>query len=121
MNDLGKRGENLAAAYLEGKGYRVLARNYRFQRAEVDLVCFDAADQYENGGELVFVEVKTRTSDAYGTPEASIDEAKRKNLTKAARFYLYEHKMEGARCRFDVVAISVETDQAEYYHIENAF
>ena len=118
---IGKEGETLAGEYLEQKGYRILERNYRFQRAEIDLVCFQPATNGQEGGELVFVEVKTRSSHAFGTPEAAVDQSKQKNLKRAARSYLYEHRMEGALCRFDVVAISLMESQVYFHHIEGAF
>ncbi|GMQ80681.1 MAG: YraN family protein [Rhodothermia bacterium] len=122
---VGQEGEALAAAYLEQKGYRILERNYRFQRAEVDLICFQPASKYEDGGELVFVEVKTRTSHAYGVPETAVDTSKQKNLKRAARSYLHEHRMEGALCRFDVLAITriggKVGGQVDIHHIEGAF
>lgn len=118
---VGQGGEDLAARYLQDKGYRILERNYRFQRAEVDLVCFQPAKNYTDGGELVFVEVKTRSSHTYGVPETAVDISKQKNLRKAALAYLYEHRMEGAYCRFDVLAISRTSSQVDIHHIENAF
>lgn len=118
---VGQGGEDLAARYLQDKGYRILERNYRFQRAEVDLVCFQPAKNYEDGGELVFVEVKTRSSHTYGVPETAVDISKQKNLRRAALAYLYEHRMEGAYCRFDVLAITRTSSQVDIHHIENAF
>ncbi|MFB3131038.1 MAG: YraN family protein, partial [Rhodothermales bacterium] len=85
--EIGDRGEAIAAAYLERKGYTILDRNYRFERAEVDLICFLPARQYEAGGELVFAEVKTRTGLGYGRPEEAVTEAKKRNLIRAAEAY----------------------------------
>jgi putative endonuclease len=118
---LGKNGEDLAAAYLESKGYRILARNYRFMRAEVDLVCHEPADPASGGGQIVFVEVKTRSSDRFGTPESAVDGNKQKNLLRAARSYLYEHRLEGAICRFDVVAVDWSGQEPGIEHVEGAF
>ena len=61
-NDIGDRGEAVAASFLEEAGYRVLERNYRFKHKEVDLVCYDP----RKGGEIVFVEVKTRSGTGFG-------------------------------------------------------
>ena len=101
----GLAGEHEAAEYLERKGYVILDRRYRFERAEVDLVCLEPAGDGSPGGELVFVEVKTRTTDAYGSPDEVILPPQRKRIVRAARAYMYERKMEGALARFDVVAI----------------
>ena len=119
--DLGDRGEAIAARYLEQKGYRILDRNYRYQRAEVDLVCFEPHEHYELGGELVFVEVKARQGLAHGRPEEAVTWKKRRQIVKAARAYLYERKMEGAACRFDVVAIHIGSGEPQVRHFERAF
>ena len=119
---IGDRGEALAAAYLERKGYIILDRNYRFERAEVDLICFLPARQYEAGGELIFVEVKTRTGLGYGRPEEAVTKAKQRNLICAAEAYLYERNLDGAPCRFDVISVLLQRgNQAAIEHFENAF
>jgi putative endonuclease len=104
----GLAGEQEAAEYLERKGYVVLDRRYRFERSEVDLVCFEPALGAHPGGEFVFVEVKTRTSDAYGSPDEVILPRQRKRIAHAARAYMYERNLEGAPARFDVVAIRLD-------------
>lgn len=116
-NDIGDRGEELAAGYLEEAGYRVLERNYHFQRNEVDLVCLDP----KQGGEIVFVEVKTRTGTGFGVPEASVTEDKKKALIEVAQAYLHERKLDGVPARFDVVAVMLTEGDATIDHYENAF
>lgn len=116
-NDIGDRGENVAASFLEENGYRVLERNYRFERNEVDLVCLDP----DQGGEIVFVEVKTRTGRGYGPPEASVTEEKKAALVEVSRAYLHERQLEGAPARFDVIGILVDDGEPEIKHYENAF
>jgi len=116
-NDVGNRGEALAASFLESKGYRILARNYRFQRNEVDLVCRTPGTD----AEVVFVEVKTRSGEAFGPPEASVTPAKQEALVSAARGYLHEHELEGTPARFDVVAVRLRADDRQIDHYENAF
>ncbi|SHK49652.1 putative endonuclease [Rhodothermus profundi] len=119
---IGQQGEELAAAYLEQQGYRILARQYRFERAEIDLVCFEPAPRPEDGGEIVFVEVKTRRSLDFGRPEEAVTPEKRRHLIRAARAYLYEHHLQRARCRFDVVAIVLRNGQPpEITHFKDAF
>ena len=117
----GRRGEEIAAAFLERQGLIVMERNYRFERAELDLVCFEPATQYEAGGTIVFVEVKARSGVGFGMPEESISPAKRKTLTHAAQAFLYEHHLEGSPCRFDVVSVLFGPDEPEIRHIRNAF
>lgn len=117
--DIGDRGEEIAADYLEGQGYRVLERNYRFERAEVDLICL-APDV--SGGELVFVEVKARSGLGFGRPEEAVTEEKQHHITHAARAYLHERRLERARMRFDVVSVLFRRDRApEIEHFEDAF
>lgn len=113
--DIGNEGEELATAYLESKGYTILERNYFFRRAEVDIVAFEESC-------IVFVEVKTRSSNRYGEPEEHIDEQKIRNIYRAAEAWLYEHKMDGSPVRFDVIAILQSGSKApDIKHFENAF
>lgn len=118
---VGDKGEALAAAFLEEKGYIVLERNYRFERNEVDLVCFQPAARYEDGGELVFVEVKTRTGLGFGRPEEAVTEAKKVSLIKVAKAYLYERRLDGSPCRFDVISVLLNRGDPTIEHFENAF
>jgi len=117
----GAAGENLAAAMLEKKGYVIMERNYRFLKAEVDLIAFLPAKDYTRGGDLVFVEVKWRRNADFATPEAAVSEAKKRNLLNAAEAFLHERKLEGTPCRFDVVAITGEGSSLDILHIESAF
>jgi putative endonuclease len=96
---LGRSGEDRAAKHLAKLGYRVLERNYRTRQGEIDLIALDRDT-------VVFVEVKTRTSDAYGAPELAVDSRKQGRMVKAALGYLKQKKLHQMACRFDVVAIS---------------
>ena len=116
-NDIGDRGEELAAAYLVEAGYSVLDRNYRANRHEVDLVCRDPGDEKE----LVFVEVKTRTGTGFGPPEASVTPDKQAALREVARAYLHAHDLEGAPARFDVIGILLSGEEPRIDHHRNAF
>lgn len=119
---LGDRGEQLAAEYLESKGYVILDRNYRFQRAEVDLVCFEPAEDPSHGGEIVFAEVKTRSGLGFGRPEEAVSEQKRRHLVRAAQAYVHERRLERSPCRFDVVSILLrDKDEPEIEHFKRAF
>jgi putative endonuclease len=106
---LGRQGEDRAAAYLAGKGYRILERNYSTRSGEIDLIAL-------HEGEVVFVEVKTRTSDAYGAPELAVHARKRTRMVKAALAYIRYKNLHQMPCRFDVVAISGQ----EVHLIRNA-
>lgn len=114
--EIGDEGEELAAAYLESKGYIILERNYHFERAEVDIVAYD------NETCIVFAEVKTRSSNTFGEPEEFVDKEKIQNVYKAAEAWIYERKMDGAPVRFDIVSILQKNNEApDIKHFENAF
>lgn len=100
---LGSSGERVAAQLLETHAYRILARNWRCPYGEVDLIA-------EDGGELVFVEVKTRWGQRLGMPEEAITPRKRRHLLAAAQTYLAEQGSEQRPYRFDVVAIELSAD-----------
>lgn len=110
----GAVGESLAAQFLQRGGMKILHRNYRFERGEIDIVA-------EDGEELVFVEVKARRSKSYGEPEEAVTEQKQEQLRKVADGYLFEHGIEGRACRFDVVAIFFHNGKADINHFKNAF
>ena len=119
--DTGRRGEDIAAAHLEALGFLVLERNYRYERAEVDLVCF-LPTPANDGGEMVFVEVKTRSGTGFGTGEEAVTAAKQRLLWKAATAYLFERKLEGAPARFDVVCVQLHARTVPtVVHHEHAF
>ena len=120
---LGRRGEALAAEYLQERGYQLLERNFRSSYGEIDLI---ARLQGEAGpcseSVLVFVEVKTRASQAYGFPEESVTPAKQAHLIQSAQAYLQTHPEQEGNWRIDVIAVRiVQPDGAvEIKHIENA-
>ncbi len=113
--ELGRQGEDRAAEYLSSRGYLILDRNYRFLRAEVDIV---AATERE----IVFVEVKTRNSTSFGDPEEHVDDKKKRQLFKVAEAWLHERRMEGSPVRFDVISILRPGGKNEKInHIDGAF
>ncbi|HEV7207186.1 MAG TPA: YraN family protein [Mycobacteriales bacterium] len=99
---LGRHGEELAAQFVAAKGYRIVARNWRSPdrrvRGELDLVLRD-------GPTLVFCEVKTRTSGAYGLPAEAVSEAKRRKLRRLAALWLTLYRGPWTEVRFDVIAV----------------
>lgn len=113
-NDLGKRGEEIAAAYLLDLGYRILNTNWRCARAEVDLIA-------ELDGTIVFVEVKTRSSVDFGQPEEFVSYKKERQLEFASSVYI-EMKNHQDEIRFDIIAIVFENEHLyKINHIEDAF
>jgi len=120
-SEAGRRGENLAATYLEGLGLVVMERNYRFERGEIDLVCFEPASPHSPNGTIVFVEVKARSTDRFGSPEEAVSATKRRHVTRVAEAFLYEHRLDGAPCRFDVVSVRLGGQNPVIRHIKHAF
>lgn len=112
---IGRWGETVAVYFLEQRGYQVLAQNARTGRGEIDLIV------RQNNGLLVFVEVKTRTNDAFGLPEEAVDARKLEHVFRAAETYLQEHsELDGQEWRIDVVAIQGRPgDRAEDVRIEH--
>ena len=114
--ETGRAGEDLAAAFLEAKGLVVMDRNYRFNREEIDLVCFDEA-----GGIFVVVEVKARRGAGFGAPEAAVDAAKQKAIMRVTEAYMHERRLMPAPLRFDVVAVTFGRGEPQVEHFVNAF
>ena len=112
---LGRWGENIAANFLEDQGYLIIDRNCRTPYGEIDLVAHD-------GDVIVFVEVKTRASYAFGFPEESITSQKREHLISAAQAILQEMSNHSNIWRIDVIAIRKEKsfNQPEITHFKNA-
>ena len=110
---LGRQGEDRAARYLSGHGYKVLERNFRTPLGEIDLIAL-------HEGEIVFVEVKTRTDGSFGPPELAVNPAKQRRMIKAALSYIKAKKFHQMPCRFDVVAINGASER-EVELIRNAF
>ena len=95
---LGAIGEELAFHFLLAKGYKILLRNYENPLGEIDLIA-------KHRGHLVFVEVKTRSSDEMGLPAESVTFHKRNQITKSAQYYLKRYGIHDVPCRFDVVSV----------------
>jgi putative endonuclease len=111
---LGTSGEGLAVDYLKKLGYKIVGRNFRFDRAEVDVIAKDR-------DVLVFVEVKTRRGGTFGEPEDAITFRKRDQIRKAAEGYLFEHHLAGVECRFDVIAIKRSGTDSTVSHFRDVF
>lgn len=112
-NELGKKGEGLAIAFLKDKGYKILEKNYRFQKAEVDVIAFK--DKV-----LVGVEVKTRSTSHFGNPQDFVKTGQIQRLVLAMNHYA-EVKDLDAEIRFDIVAIIKNAAGTRIELIEDAF
>ena len=110
----GRRGEDLAEKRLTRLGLRIVARNWRCPKGEIDFVCRDRDT-------LVFVEVKTRAASPQADPAGAVTASKRSHLVKAAMAYLSHNDAWDTPCRFDVVAITDTPHGPDIQHIENAF
>lgn len=114
---IGKIGENLAANYLSAKGYKILQKNFRAkQYGEVDLVV-----AHPDGQTMVFVEVKTRTSDQFGQPEEAVGFRKMRELRKMVFYYSNLYSIKDATPQIDVIAIKLgrNDDMETLEHFEN--
>lgn len=111
---LGRRGEKLAAAYLQRAGYRIVAANFSVPvgrnrvgaliNVEIDLVAYE-------GGTLCFVEVKSRASDWFAPPEANVDRRKQRQVARAARAYRRMFDLAGAPYRYDVITVVLPAEE----------
>lgn len=122
---LGKWGEALAAGYLIEKGYMIVAHNERTPYGEIDLIAQQTSHPEPGSDEpqlvTVFVEVKTRTSIAFGYPEEAVTPRKQLNMLSAAQHYLQEHPDLDVDWRIDVIAVErIEDHPPVIHHFENA-
>lgn len=112
--EIGEKGEQIATDYLSDKGLTILERNWRFGKAEIDIILKD-----ENT--IVFVEVKTRSSDAFGNPESFISKAKQNLMLRASANYIETINHSG-ELRFDVISIIFHHEKKyTLQHFEDAF
>jgi putative endonuclease len=118
-NELGQWGEQVAAEYLENKGWRILHKDWKYKHKDIDIVCVD-----HTTNTIVFVEVKTRSPGALVSGERAVTKSKRGFLVRAAEIYYRRYKKEHgeALCRFDVASAVIENGRiisVKYY--VNAF
>jgi putative endonuclease len=112
-NELGKRGEEMAVAHLLATGYEIVARNFIFQKAEVDIIA-------RKDNILAVIEVKTRSTPDFGDPQEFVKKKQIKQLVKAIDHFVNEHKLD-VEVRFDIIAIIKNKAGTRLEHIEDAF
>ena len=112
-NELGKLGEEIVHDHLIGLGHKILARNYSFNKAEIDIVT-------EFNNKLIITEVKTRQSDYLTDPDELVPISKQKQIIKAADQFIKENEID-LDCQFDVYIVIVNKNKKEIRHIEDAF
>lgn len=110
-HETGKLGEDLAEKYLEQIGYKVIERNFECKQGEIDIIALDK-------NEIIFIEVKTRTSIKYGSPADAVNENKQKHLLKAVKYYLYSRHLENEFVRIDVIEIYLYEHKYRVNHIK---
>lgn len=101
---LGKKGEAAGRAFLERRGVRILAANYACAAGEIDLIGREREA-------ILFIEVKTRTSAAFGPPQFAVHQRKQRQIVRAAQWFLAERRMAEVACRFDVLAVTFTRDE----------
>ncbi len=116
MNKIGVIGEKIAVNYLKKHGYNILARNFKLKCGEIDIIAKDR--EY-----ICFIEVKTRTSNAFAEPFESVGYKKEEKLFNLAQIWLSIHKADDALCRFDIVSVLLNENfkVKEIKHIKDAF
>ena len=112
-NELGKEGEDLAVDFLQKSGYKIVARNFRYLKAEVDIIA-------RKKNVLAVVEVKTRSTPDFGDPQNFVKQKQINLLIKAVDFFVNEHKLD-VDVRFDIVAIIRNKAGTRIEHLEDAF
>ena len=112
--EVGQKGEKMALRFLKKSGYRIIERNYVCKMGEMDIVA-------KEKDTVVFVEVKTRTSNAFGPPQLAVNPTKQMQLSKVALYFLKERELEEVKARFDVVAILLGPRGEKIELIRDAF
>jgi putative endonuclease len=112
--EVGQKGEKIALRFLKKSGYRIIERNYVCKMGEMDIVA-------KEKDTVVFVEVKTRTSIAFGPPQLAVNPTKQMQLSKVALYFLKERELEEVKARFDVVAILLGPRGEKIELIRDAF
>ncbi|NME70475.1 YraN family protein [Flammeovirga aprica] len=111
----GTQGENIATDFLIQKGYKILERNYRHKRNEIDIIC-------QKGNFLVFVEVKTRKSKSFGNPEEHVSKKQINCIQKASVQYQNEYSGTFLLVRYDIISLIMNKNEVlEILHLEDAF
>lgn len=112
-NELGKKGEELAVQFLQKNNYKILERNWRFKKAEVDIIA-------QKDTVLAIVEVKTRSSDYFGNPQDFVNQKKIKLLVEAVNEYVISKDL-NIEVRFDIISILKNKNNFDIEHLEDAF
>ena len=107
----GSIGEQIAVEYLEKNDYKILERNFYCKQGEIDIVAMDK-------DEIVFIEVKTRSSNDFGVPSEAVNYVKQKHMYRSAKYFLYKLDLLESLVRFDVVEVLIERGKFNINHIK---
>ena len=116
FHELGRAGEDFACFFLENNNYKIIERNFRCKQGEIDIVAKDISKD-----ELVFIEVKTRSSIKYGQPSEAVNGHKQKHIYQASTYYVYLHRITNENIRFDVIEIFASKSGMKINHIKQIF
>ena len=108
---LGNLGEDIACKFILNKGYEIVERNFYCRQGEIDIIAKD--NEF-----LVFIEVKTRTSEEFGKPAEAVTYYKEKHMYQAAKYYIYKTNQESEYIRFDVIEIYIKNGKIKLNHIK---
>ena len=112
-HELGKIGEDIASKYLSKNNYEIIERNFRCKQGEIDIIA-------KEKDEIVFIDVKTRSSVVCGRPSEAVDETKQKHIKKATKYYIYLNKLENYYIRIDVIEVYFKNNKFYINHIKQA-
>ena len=112
--EIGKLGEDIAAHYLKQHGYKILDRNFECRQGEIDIIAIDKK-------ELVFIEVKTRTSNKFGFPSEAVNKIKQKHMLQTIQYYLYIRNLSEEFIRIDIIEIFINDNIYKVNQIKKAF
>ena len=112
--ETGKLGEDIAVHYLKQNGNVILDRNFECRQGEIDIIALDKK-------EIVFIEVKTRTSNKYGAPSEAVNKIKQKHMLQTIKYYLYIRNLSDEFIRIDVMEVYIKNNVYKVNHIKQAF
>lgn len=112
---LGKAGEDIALKYLESNNYKVLEKNFKCKKGEIDIIAEDMKTK-----EYCFIEVKTRSNRKFGTPSSAVNRTKQKRITMTAKLYIIKNKLQNKFIRFDIIEI-YKKDKFYLNHLKNCY
>ena len=112
-NLLGVKGENYAIEFLQNINYKIIEKNWRFGKDEIDIIA-------THSNKIIFIEVKTRSNDGIADPEDAVTKKKQKNIVRAADYYINSKNI-NTEARFDIISIIIDNNKPKFNHIIDAF